>query len=63
MQKIITELNPEQIEEFRDYLYERENAQATIQKYVTDIRTLFFFFLENRTLDKQRLLAYKEWLL
>lgn len=63
MQKIITELNPEQIEEFRDYLYERENAQATIQKYVTDIRTLFRYLGENRTLDKQRLLAYKEWLL
>lgn len=63
MQKITVEMNPEQIGEFRFYLCDRENAEATIRKYVTDIRTFFRYLGENRMVDKQRLLAYKEWLL
>ena len=43
MQNNKVELNKVQMEEFKEYLYERENAEATIQKYLTDIRTFFRF--------------------
>ena len=53
MQKITVEMNPEQIGKFRFYLCDRENAEATIRKYVTDIRTFFRYLGENRMVDKQ----------
>lgn len=56
------EISTEDIQRFEQYLYERENAIATIQKYKTDIRTFFRFLGEERTVDKAKLLAYKEWL-
>lgn len=57
------EIKIEMTEEFRSFLYERENAEATIQKYMTDIRTFFLFLGEDHMVDKQRVLEYKEWLL
>lgn len=57
------EIGLEQLDEFQDYLYERENAEATIEKYLRDIRTFFRFLGEERILDKQKILKYKEWLL
>ena len=56
MQNNQVELNKVQMEEFKEYLYERENAEATIQKYLTDIRTFFFFFLDDLIISKKRLL-------
>lgn len=53
----------EQIQEFEQFLYERENAEATIQKYKTDIHTFFRFLEGNQEIDKKRLLEYKEWLI
>ncbi len=52
-----------QIEEFRRYLYERENADATVCKYITDIRTFFSYLDGDHTVTKQRVLDYKKWLL
>lgn len=52
-----------QVEVFRTYLYERESAQATIQKYLTDIRTFLNFLNHVDVLDKSRVLEYKTWLL
>ena len=54
---------------FREYLKERENAAATIEKYMNDIR-IFYQFIERRygfsgdewELEKAMLLSYKEWL-
>lgn len=63
MQKVSVEVKTEQMEEFRIYLYERENAEATIRKYLTDIRTFFRYLGEEFTVDKKKLLEYKEWLL
>lgn len=63
MRKNKAELKRDQIEEFRQYLYERENARATIRKYITDIRTFFDYLAGKLTVDKQKLLDYKEWLL
>ncbi len=56
-------LDPEKaIADFRDYLYERENAKATISKYMTDIRTFYKYLNGNYNIDKKCILAYKEWL-
>lgn len=46
---------------FTSYLY-RERAEATIEKYSTDIRTFYSFLGEDKKIDKNRLLEYKEWL-
>lgn len=62
MQKASIKIRRDQLEEFKVYLYERENAEATIQKYLTDVRTFYKYLGENLTVDKMRLLEYKEWL-
>lgn len=62
MQSKEVELSKVQMEEFKEYLYERENAEATIQKYLTDIRTFFRFLGDDMVISKKRLLSYKEWL-
>ena len=54
MQKQSIVIEPhEAISEFRLYLYERENAQATIDKYLTDIRTFCKFLNQNYEITKQ----------
>lgn len=63
MQQYSAEIKKEQIEEFRNYLYERENAEATIKKYITDIKTFFRFLEEDFIINKKRVLNYKGWLL
>ena len=47
----------------KGYLYERENARATIGKYMTDMRTFFRYLNGRRQIDKSCLLGYKDWLL
>lgn len=53
----------EDLAEFAQYLFERENAQATVQKYLTDIRTFVKFMNGNYEVNKEKILNYKEWLL
>lgn len=48
---------------FETYLYEKEKAEATIQKYIRDVRTFFDYLEGNFIIDKPRLLDYKSWLL
>ena len=62
MQETVVAVSCEQMGEFENYLYERENAEATIRKYLTDIRTFFRYLGDNLAINKKRLLAYKEWL-
>lgn len=50
------------VKEFADYLYDRENANATVDKYVADIKRFFSFLSNKRIIDKKLLLEYKEWL-
>lgn len=50
------------IRDFQNYLYERENAKATISKYVTDIRTFYKYLDGNYEIDKKCIVSYKEWL-
>lgn len=63
MQKVTVEIRRNQLEEFKVYLYERENAPATIQKYLTDVRTFIKYLGGDFIVDKKRLMEYKEWLL
>lgn len=63
LQNAIVEFSEEQVEQFRQYLYEREHADATVRKYTTDIRTFLGYLGKDKTADKGRLLEYKNWLL
>lgn len=38
------EVSESEIEKFADYLYQKENAKATINKYMADIKKFFFFW-------------------
>lgn len=37
------ELSESEIEKFADYLYQKENAKATINKYMADIKSFYLF--------------------
>ena len=38
------EVSESEIEKFADYLYQKENAKATINKYMADIKSFYFFW-------------------
>lgn len=38
------ELSESEIEKFADYLYQKENAKATINKYMADIKSFYLFW-------------------
>lgn len=63
MEKKCILISNQNIQEFEQFLYERENAEATIRKYKTDLHTFLGFLGENREVDKERVLAYKNWLI
>ena len=56
-------LKEKDINEFRYYLQERENSEATIEKYVRDVRKFMAFVGTDKLVDKEKLLEYKEWLI
>lgn len=56
------ELNPGMIEAFRNFLFEKENAPSTIQKYISDIKTFFRYLDGDMDIDKKKVLEYKAWL-
>ena len=49
--------------DFKQYLQERENSTATIEKYLRDVRKFIVFSGRNAEVDKELLLSYKEWLI
>lgn len=63
LKKVSMKVQPEMLEEFRIYMEERENAPATISKYLRDIRTFLKYAGENAEINKEILLSYKEWLI
>ena len=63
MEKDYFLIKKENLKAFEEYLYERENARATIEKYMTDMHTFFRYLDGYRQIDKSCLLRYKEWLL
>lgn len=56
------EVSESAIKEFADYLYQRENARATVKKYMADIKKLFSFLADAKRINKKVLLQYKDWL-
>lgn len=40
----------------------KENAKATINKYMADIKKFLFFLADDKRINKKVLLQYKEWL-
>lgn len=56
-------IDQEKLLEFEAYLYERENAEATIRKYKSDAGAFLRYLGEERRADKSRVMAYKEWLI
>lgn len=51
----------EQLSAFKKYLIAEEKSAATIEKYLHDIRS-FAEFLADRTISKEEIIAYKEYL-
>lgn len=62
-EKVYFTMKEATVREFETYLYERENAEATVRKYRTDLNCFLKFLGDSREVDKARLLAYKEWLI
>lgn len=50
------------IKNYQNYLINEEKASATVEKYVRDV-TAFMIWANNRTLEKQLVLAYKDFLM
>jgi len=48
---------------FMKYLIEREASEATKKKYMTDVTTFYSYAAEAEEIDKELLLAYREWLI
>lgn len=41
-------IRPEMVKEFEGFLWERENSQATIKKYLRDIKTFMDYLGKKR---------------
>lgn len=54
-------LTTEKISQFQKYLLQEEKSQATVEKYLRDVRT-FWRFLKGRSVQKEEVLAYKAYL-
>ncbi len=50
--------DPETIQSFANYLREEERSEATLEKYLRDVKA-FFAFARDAELDRQTVLAYK----
>ena len=48
---------------FEAYLREQESAEATVSKYLRDIRTFMTFVREQAWIEKNDILRYKDWLM
>lgn len=48
----------ETIEQFQEYLIQEEKGELTVEKYTQDARR-FLYWLRDRELTKQEVLAYK----
>lgn len=58
---VIMTMTNELIENFRNYLIEEEKADATLEKYMRDVKT-FYIWSYGREIEKKTVLEYKEYL-
>lgn len=47
------EVSESEIEKFADYLYQKENAKATINKYMADIKKFLSFLADDKRINKK----------
>lgn len=47
------EVSESAIKTFADYLYQRENAKTTVNKYVADIKKFFSFLADDNQINKK----------
>lgn len=52
----------EMLEQYQQYLLLEEKSTATQEKYLRDLRAFFQWLPQDRFIDKERMIAYKEWL-
>lgn len=57
----MNQLSSKELLAFEEYLHEEEKSDATVEKYLRDVRC-FYAFLDNRSAEKSETLAYKEYL-
>ena len=55
-------INNDTIGKYKNYLTEEEKSQATIDKYIRDIKA-FMIWLNGRGIDKRIVIEYKEILI
>ena len=55
---LLLSIDPEQVQEFKTYLYRQERSANTIMKYVRDLRA-FLGFLAEKPITKELLLEWK----
>lgn len=55
-------INIEEIDHYRRELIEAEKSAATVEKYIRDIRTFVQWLGDDRTISKERVIQYKEYL-
>lgn len=59
--KYMTPITSQQLHSFRFFLFNEEKAPATIEKYIHDVQ-VFSLWLDERSLDKAAVVAYKNHL-
>ena len=55
-------INPEIIRRFQKYLTEEEKSDATIEKYIRDVKA-FVSYMNGASISKETVIAYKQHLL
>ena len=58
MKKAILDMNI--MGKYRKYLYGEERSEATISKYMRDIKHFYEYLPENKIITKENLIAYKQ---
>lgn len=52
----------EQVERYKDYLFQQEKSVATIEKYSRSIQSFYSWLPEGKQVDKETVIAYKAFL-
>lgn len=63
MEQQIHVLTIEMMEKFQHSLYMEEKSQCTVAQYMRDVEAFFEFLPQDKTIDKQQVIAYKEHLI
>lgn len=50
------------INQYENHLYEEEKAKLTIKKYLRDIKKFYDYLPEEKTVEKKKVIEYKEYL-